>query len=86
MDKKNLEYQFLKELGLLIADLRSENGLTRMEFSKLTRLNRQHLYYVEIGQRSTTIYTLSIIADGLDVSLSDFFMQLEERMYQHECI
>lgn len=86
MEARNLEYLFMKEVGLLISNLRDEKNITKQEFAKITGLNRQHLYYVEIGKRATTIYTLSIITDVLEVSLSDFFMQLEERMKDNECI
>ncbi len=86
MSYKNKEQEFLKELGLHISKLRSERDLTRMEFSKLTGLNRQHLFYIEIGKRPTTVNTLFIITDVLEVSLSDFFIGLQERMKENECL
>ena len=83
---KDKESKFMIELGLLISELRSDKDITRMEFSKLTGLNRQHLFYIEIGKRPTTINTLFIITEVLEVGLSDFFVLLKERMNNNECL
>lgn len=76
MSRKKMENMYLQEVGLLINELRSELGISRMEFSKRTGLNRQHLFGIEVGQRATTIYTLSIICKELEISMADFFIRL----------
>lgn len=76
MNKQERESQYMKQVGLLINEIRTEIGINRMDFSKKKGLNRQHLYYIEIGQRATTIFTLSIICKELRISMADFFIRL----------
>ena len=58
-----------KELGLRIAELRRERGVTQEQFSVQLRSTFQWVSQIEAG-RNLTIYSLVKIANALDVTLA----------------
>ena len=58
-------------VGAKIRALRKEKGFTQDEFAIRAGLNRTHLYRLESGRQSITLRTLKIIADALDLRVSD---------------
>jgi transcriptional regulator with XRE-family HTH domain len=58
-------------VGNRIQVLRREKGFTQDEFALRAGLNRTHLYRLESGKQSVTLRTLKIVADALDVKISD---------------
>jgi XRE family transcriptional regulator, regulator of sulfur utilization len=57
-------------VGMRIARIRKERGLTQDQFAELTGLNRTHLYRLETGKQSMTLKTLKLVADALGVRIT----------------
>jgi transcriptional regulator with XRE-family HTH domain len=57
-------------VGERIAKLRKERGFTQDQFAERTGLNRVHLYRLETGRQSMTLRTLKLVADSLEVKVS----------------
>jgi len=58
-------------VGERVAVLRKQKGLTQDQLAERAGLNRVHLYRLETGRQSMTLRTLQIIAEALDVKISD---------------
>jgi transcriptional regulator with XRE-family HTH domain len=58
-------------VGERIAALRKSMGLTQDQLAERAGVNRVHLYRLETGRQSMTLRTLQIIAEALDVKISD---------------
>ncbi len=65
------ERQFVTNIGLKIALLRSDRELARTELARQAELHPQYLYDIEMGKRNVTIYVLGKIARAFDISLSE---------------
>ena len=63
----NAEYR--RQLGLRIAQLRAEKGLSQRRFALVLELDRVTLNRLESGQGNPTLSTLERIAEGLDITL-----------------
>ena len=62
---------FKRDLGIRIAQLRSERGMSQRKFALVLELDRVTLNRIEAGKGNPTIDTLARIAQGLDVSLEE---------------
>ena len=62
---------FKLDLGIRIAQLRSERGMSQRKFALVLELDRVTLNRIEAGKGNPTIDTLARIAQGLDVSLEE---------------
>ena len=65
------EKELVSSIGIKIAQLRADKGLTRKELAELSDLHMQYLYDVEVGKRNVTIYVLAKIARSLNMSLAE---------------
>lgn len=65
----------LKKVALCVKTLREEYHITSNEFYIDTGI---HLARIEQGKTNVTITTLQKICDYFNITLSDFFMMLEE--------
>lgn len=62
---------FKRDLGIRIAQLRSERGMSQRKFALVLELDRVTLNRIEAGKGNPTIDTLARIAQGLDVNLEE---------------
>lgn len=60
-----------KRTGQRIKDLRAKIGINQSELARRINKDPQHLEMIENGKMSPNLYTLYIIANGLEVSLSE---------------
>ncbi|KAF9659099.1 MULTISPECIES: helix-turn-helix domain-containing protein [Tenacibaculum] len=65
----------LKKVALCVKALREEYHITSSEFYIDTGI---HLARIEQGKTNVTITTLQKICDYFNITLSDFFVMLEE--------
>ena len=65
--------QYLKELGKQIVKLRKERNMSQSELANRCGKDPQSLERVENGKSNPTSYYLYEIAQGLKVSVKDFF-------------
>lgn len=63
--------EFKRELGIRIARLRSEKGMSQRRFALVLELDRVTLNRIEAGKANPTMDTLARIAQGLDVSVEE---------------
>lgn len=64
-------------IGVRIKELRKAQGLTQEKFALMTGLNRSYLADIEKGNRNFGIDTLGRIVDGLGITYSEFFRNIE---------
>ena len=61
------------KVGLRINDLRAAAGLIQERFALKVGMDRTYLASIEVGDRNVTLQNLSKIANGFDMTLSEFF-------------
>lgn len=64
-------------LGIRIKKLRKALGLSQEKFALSIGMDRTYLASVELGQRNIAVKNLKKIADGLGISLSKLFENIE---------
>jgi transcriptional regulator with XRE-family HTH domain len=66
----------LVKLGKRIRKLRKQRGWTQVVMAEKVGIDRSFLGEVETGRRNISILNLELIADGLQVSLSQLLSRL----------
>ena len=61
------------KVGLRIKDLRAAAGLSQERFALKIGMDRTYLASIEVGGRNVTLQNLAKIANGFDMTLSEFF-------------
>lgn len=61
------------KVGLRIKDLRAINDVSQERFANKIGMDRTYLASIEVGQRNVTLQNLAKIANGFDMTLSEFF-------------
>ena len=67
-----------RALGLAIKDFRLERNLSQERFALKIEMDRTYFASVESGKRNVSVENISKIADGLDISLEELFLKVEE--------
>lgn len=68
------EKDFLKALGLQVAKVRKERGLTQAALHRITGLSVEYISRLENGRGNSTVLTLRILVqEGLSCPLDVFF-------------
>lgn len=70
VNTKDLKY--FQKLGSRIKELREEKGMDQKSFAFDCGIGRTQLYMIENGKTNPRLLTLMKIADGLEITLSDF--------------
>ena len=61
------------KVGLRIKDLRAVPEVSQERFANKIGMDRTYLASIEVGQRNVTLQNLAKIANGFDMTLSEFF-------------
>lgn len=61
------------KVGLRIKDLRAAADISQERFANKIGMDRTYLASIEVGQRNVTLQNLAKIANGFNMSLSEFF-------------
>lgn len=64
------------KIGNRIRELRSRTGLSQEKFAQKIGMDRTYFASVELGKRNISIVNIEKIANGLDVTLSEFFKDI----------
>ena len=64
------------KIGNRIRELRSHAGLSQEKFAQKIGMDRTYFASVELGKRNISIVNIEKIANGLDVTLSEFFKDI----------
>ena len=70
MNIQECSHHVLSSLGMRIAHIRGEKGLTQEQLAQRTMMDRAYIAGVETGVRNLTFDSMLRIADGLDVSMA----------------
>lgn len=65
------------EIGNRIRIFREKKKLLQTELAMMIGKDRQHLYKIEKGKVTSSIFTISVIAYALDVSLVGFIGEIK---------
>lgn len=65
-----------EKIGNRIRELRKETGLSQEKFAAKIGMDRTYFASVELGKRNISIVNLEKIADGLNISLSELFLNV----------
>lgn len=65
--------ELCQHVGLRVASLRVAKGLSQRQLALTLEMDRVTLNRIEAGKANPTLSTLQRIADGLDVSVYEFF-------------
>lgn len=57
-----------KEIGIMLAAARKAAGLTQQDIADATGLSRRVIGRIEKGQTNTTVETIALIADAVDLT------------------
>ena len=66
-----------EQIGVRARGLRYDLGLTQEAFANSIGMARSYYSEVESGKRNISVHNLHRIADGMDVSLAEFFASAE---------
>lgn len=70
-DIRTSNEELRRDIGLRIAELRTERGLSQRKFALILELDRVTLNRIESGKGNPTLGTLERIAEGLGLSLQE---------------
>ncbi len=65
--------EFINQLGKTIQFLRKQKEWTQMDLSARCNMDKPNIVRIETGRTNPTTKTLKIIADALEVKVSDLF-------------
>ena len=66
-----------KELGIRIREIRNQLGISQEKFALSINMDRTYFASVEAGKRNIAICNIKKIADGLNVTLSELFKDIQ---------
>ena len=69
-----------KVVGTVIAEFRTDKGVSQEVLSGLADIGRTHLSAIERGERKPTLETLYRISTALDVKMSDIVREIEKQL------
>lgn len=67
-----------EKFGLAVATLRKERGYSQERFALEANIARKYMSDIENGKRNVSLDVIKRIADKLGISLSEFFIKVEE--------
>ncbi|MEY8321897.1 helix-turn-helix transcriptional regulator [Lachnospiraceae bacterium 46-61] len=65
-----------ERIGTRIRELRKNTGLSQEKFAAKIGMDRTYFASVELGKRNISIINLEKIANGLNITLSEMFLNL----------
>ena len=69
--------EITQEVGARIRYFRTEKKISQEKLSELSDLHPSYIGQLERGEKTPSVETIYKITQGLDMSLSDFFVNLE---------
>ncbi len=66
-----------KQLGMRVRYLRKQKGLSQLDLSFESGVNKNYISDLERGDRNPTLQVLERIANSLDVTLEDLFKGIQ---------
>ena len=69
--KNIIEYK--KKFGLQLKKLRIRKGMSQLDLASYCNLEKTSISRIENGRTNTTLKTMVILSESLEVELKDFF-------------
>lgn len=69
-----MENDILTQFGSRVKELRTKNKLTQEQFAQKTGLHKNYIGMVERGERNPSLVNIQIIANGLNVTISELML------------
>ena len=66
-----MEENILVLFGKRVKELRTQKKLTQEQFAQKTGLHKNYIGMVERGERNPSLINIQLIADGLEIIISD---------------
>jgi len=63
----------LERFGVRLRELRTSRGYSQEKFGEICGLDRTYISGIERGKRNVSLRNLEVIANALDLSISDIF-------------
>ena len=67
-----------EKFGAVLRTIRNAKGLSQEKLSFATDLHRTYIGSIERGERNVSLKNIIIICRALEISPSDFFMEIEK--------
>lgn len=67
----------LVRYGKAVRKLRMKKNISQEDFADMCGLHRTYISHVELGKRNLSLENIEKIAQALDMSLAEFFKELE---------
>ena len=67
-----------EKFGFAVVTLRKERGYSQERFALEANIARKYMSDIENGKRNVSLDVIKRIADKLGISLSEFFIKVEE--------
>ena len=67
----------LSQFGTIIRELREQNGYSQESLAHKCGLDRTYISGIERGKRNISLWNIKILANALDVSISQLFEKME---------
>lgn len=64
--------EYLKRLGSKIRTERKARKMSHQTLSELCKVDKSHLWRIEVGRRNIRVLTLRLIADAFKMDVKDF--------------
>lgn len=77
---RDLDFIRLQKIGRRLQELRLQKNLTQKELAFLVDVEISQITRIERGIINTSVLNLMRITDALEISISDFFKDLETTM------
>ena len=72
----------LTAFGHAIRKLRNDAGISQETFAAMCDLHRTYISDVELGKRNVSLEKIQKMAEALNISISDLFLEVE----RHEAV
>ncbi|XOV66379.1 MAG: helix-turn-helix domain-containing protein [Fluviicola sp.] len=65
--------RFNQKIGERIKEIRMEKGISQSDLARLCDKDRQHIELIENSKVNPNSYTIYLIANALEISISEFY-------------
>jgi transcriptional regulator with XRE-family HTH domain len=69
-----MKNDILTQFGSRVKELRTKSKLTQEQFAQKTGLHKNYIGMVERGERNPSLINIQIIANGLEISISELML------------
>lgn len=76
-----MDKNILAQFGKCLKNARTAKGLSQEKLAETVNLDRTYISLLERGKRNPSLICIASLCQALDISLSEFFTQIENTKY-----